>query len=78
MFVRPAWRGQGISRQVLTVIEAKALEIGLQRLDLETGTNSLAARTLYESFGYAYCGPFGAYEPDPLSVFMTKSLLSQS
>ena len=74
MFIRPAWRGQGLSRKVLKTIEAKAREIGLARLNLETGTDSLAARTLYESFGYAYCNPFGQYRPDPLSVFMTKNL----
>lgn len=74
MFIRPVWRGQGLSRKVLETIEAKAREIGLQRLNLETGTDSLAARALYESFGYAYCPPFGAYQPDPLSVFMTKNL----
>ena len=76
MFIRPAWRGQGLSRTVLGSIETKALEIGLDRLNLETGTNSLAAKALYESFGYVYCNPFGQYQPDPLSVFMTKSLVN--
>lgn len=75
MFVRPAWRGQGLSRRVLGAIEDKARQIDLVRLNLETGTNSLAARALYESFGYTYCNPFGRYQPDPLSVFMTKSLV---
>ncbi|SCB40705.1 GNAT family N-acetyltransferase [Rhizobium hainanense] len=75
MFVRPAWRGQGLSRRVLAAIEEKARKIGLVRLNLETGTDSLAARALYENFGYAYRNPFGQYQPDPLSVFMTKSLV---
>ncbi|MGO7522579.1 GNAT family N-acetyltransferase, partial [Rhizobium brockwellii] len=35
MFVRPAWRGQGLSRMVLGAIEAKARQIGLDRLNLE-------------------------------------------
>jgi putative acetyltransferase len=74
MFIRPAWRGQGLSRKILEAIEEKAREFGLRQLRLETGADSLAARTLYESFGYAYCTPFGKYQPDPLSVFMTKSL----
>lgn len=74
MFIRPTWRGRGLSRKVLETIEETALEIGLRRLNLETGADSLAARALYESSGYVYCPPFGAYQPDPLSVFMTKSL----
>jgi putative acetyltransferase len=32
------------------------------------------ARRLYESFGFAYCGPFADYKEDPNSVFMTKEL----
>ncbi|MFD9901265.1 GNAT family N-acetyltransferase [Mesorhizobium sp. NPDC059025] len=74
MFVRPAWRGNGISRRLLMAIEGEAHRIGLKRLYLETGTDSLAARKLYESFGYVYCEPFGQYELDPLSVFMTKAI----
>ncbi len=74
MFIRPAWRGHGLSDEVLQTIEARAREAGLARLNLETGTDSLAARALYEKFGYSYCSPFGAYQLDPLSVFMTKNL----
>jgi hypothetical protein len=32
------------------------------------------AQTLYESFGFVYCGPFGSYKDDPYSVFMTLEL----
>ena len=32
------------------------------------------ARTLYESFGFSYCGPFGDYREDPHSAFMTLQL----
>lgn len=74
MFIRPAWRGLGISRHVLATIETKAREVGLKQLLLETGTNSHVARRLYERFGYVYRPPFGAYKSDPLSVFMVKLL----
>jgi putative acetyltransferase len=33
-----------------------------------------AARTLYARAGFAECGPFGGYGPDPNSVFMTRTL----
>ena len=32
------------------------------------------AQKLYESFGFEYCGPFGEYNEDPNSVFMTMRL----
>ena len=32
------------------------------------------ARRLYEKFGFEYCEPFADYRPDPLSVFLTRTL----
>jgi putative acetyltransferase len=45
-------------------------------LSLETGSHEAfkPAQRLYESFGFAYCGPFGEYMEDPNSVFMTMRL----
>lgn len=74
MFLRPAARGAGISKRLLAVVEAKAKELALTRLDLETGTDSQAARGLYEGAGYRLRGPFAQYKPDPNSVFMTKDI----
>jgi putative acetyltransferase len=31
--------------------------------------------SFYEGMGYARRGPFGAYRPDPLSIFMEKILI---
>jgi len=75
MFLRPEWRGKGMSRLILGTIEAEAERRRVVRIDLETGTDSLVARALYESFGYTYCGPFGEYRDDPNSVFMTKHIV---
>ena len=41
---------------------------------LETGTKQPEAIALYRKFGYVERGPFGAYKPDPLSIFMEKRL----
>jgi putative acetyltransferase len=41
---------------------------------LETGISQPDALRLYERAGYVRRGPFGNYGPDPLSVFMEKSL----
>jgi putative acetyltransferase len=69
-------RRTGAGRALLAHIVEVALLRGYRRLSLETGaTNAfLPARTLYESFGFQRCGPFGEYKEDPNSVFMTLAL----
>ena len=71
-----ALRRRGAGRAVLTHILAEARARGYKRLSLETGSMEefRPAQKLYESFGFAYCGPFGAYKEDPYSVFMTLEL----
>ncbi|MFT3801039.1 MAG: GNAT family N-acetyltransferase [Burkholderiaceae bacterium] len=69
-------RRSGAGRAVLAHIIEEARSRGYQRLSLETGSMEAfkPAQRLYESFGFAYCGPFAGYVEDPFSVFMTKSL----
>jgi len=69
-------RGRGAARAVLTHIVAEARRRGYERLSLETGVFDAfkPAQRLYESFGFAYCGPFADYVDDPNSVYMTKVL----
>jgi putative acetyltransferase len=71
-----ALRRRGAGRAVLEHIVAEAKRRGYRRLYLETGSAEAfaAARTLYESFGFTYCGPFGEYRPDRHSTFMTLEL----
>jgi putative acetyltransferase len=74
MFVDPSRRGQGIARQLLDALSARARAAGLARLTLETGFHQPQAIALYRRAGFAECMPFGAYQPDPLSLFMDKAL----
>jgi putative acetyltransferase len=74
MFVRPEARGQKLGRTILMHLEAKAATEALAAMRLETGIDQADALALYRSAGYVERGPFGAYRPDPLSVFMEKSL----
>ena len=69
-------RRRGAGRAMLAHIIGVARERGLARLSLETGSQDafLPARTLYASFGFGACGPFGDYQPDPHSAFMTMQL----
>lgn len=74
MFVAPAARGLKLGRRLLERIEGIASANGERLLRLETGTKQPEALGLYRSAGYVEIGPFGAYRPDPLSLFMEKSL----
>jgi putative acetyltransferase len=69
-------RRQGVGRAMLDHIVTEARARGYARLSLETGSMEAfaPARTLYQSFGFTYCGPFADYVEDPNSVFMTRSL----
>lgn len=71
-----ARKRSGIGSLLLEHIIAEARRMGFTRLSLETGSTEFfePARRLYEKFGFAYCEPFADYRPDPLSVFMTRTL----
>jgi putative acetyltransferase len=66
----------GIASEILGHIIAEAGRMGFTRLSLETGSAEFfsPARELYEKFGFQYCAPFADYRPDPLSVFLTRTL----
>ena len=74
MFVRPAHRGRGYSRDLLTQLEAVAAASDICRLRLETGTAQHAALSLYRSAGYADIPPYGEYIGSPTSICMEKAL----
>jgi len=74
MFVDSSMRGQGLGRTLLETIEGCARAEGLDLLRLETGVRNAEAVALYERAGYERRRPFGAYWPDPLSIFMEKRL----
>jgi GNAT superfamily N-acetyltransferase len=52
MYVRPAWRGQGLSRLILAALEERAVELGCQTLRLETTLDPGRAIRLYEGAGF--------------------------
>jgi putative acetyltransferase len=69
-------RGAGLARQMLDHLINHALKLGFARLSLETGSQPIfkPARSLYGGAGFAECGPFEGYGPDPNSVFMTREI----
>jgi GNAT superfamily N-acetyltransferase len=74
MFVRPAHRGRGFARNLLTQLEGVASSAGIRRLRLETGTAQRAALSLYRSAGYTDIPAYGEYIGSPTSVCMEKAL----
>lgn len=74
MFTKPAFRGQGLARVLLTFLEAEAQKRGCSHFMLETGYRQLEAIAFYERCGYSRRSPFGEYEADPNSVFLEKLL----
>jgi putative acetyltransferase len=55
-------------------LEAVAKQNGLTALRLETGIRQPEALALYRSAGFRAIEPFGDYRPDPLSLFMEKTI----
>jgi len=76
MRTAPAHLRKGVARHLLAHILAEARRRGYRRVSLETGSSEAfrPAQRLYETFGFAYCGPFDGYVEDPFSVFMTLDL----
>ena len=76
MHVLAEHRGQGLSARLLVHLMAEATAAGITRLSLETGSQAMfqPARSLYAQAGFTECPPFGDYVPDPMSVFMTRTL----
>ena len=71
-----AMRRRGAGRAILAHIIDVARARSFAHLSLETGSMQAfkPAHTLYQSFGFTFCGPFGDYAEDPNSVFMTLRL----
>lgn len=65
-------RGRGLAARILASMVGEARRRGYLHLYLETGSDDFfaPARRLYRRHGFTQCPPFGAYGPDPHSVFM--------
>ena len=69
-------RGRGLARKMVDHILSEARARSYTRLSLETGGFDafIPARTLYADFGFQMTEPFGDYERDPNSAYMTLEL----
>lgn len=69
-------RRRGAGRALLNHILQVSRERGYRELFLETGNHQafVPAQTLYRSIGFRECGPFGGYQENGNSVFMSLQL----
>lgn len=69
-------RRSGVGAAMLRHIISTAKTMGMRRLSLETGSWPYfePARSFYRAHGFVECPPFGDYNPDPNSVFLTLEL----
>ena len=68
MYVDPTVRGRGVGRALLRGLVGHAREVGLSRVQLETGTEQPVAIGLYTSEGFTAITPYGHYRDDPRSL----------
>lgn len=76
MYTDPTVRGQRVGSALLASIEARARELGIRRLVLETGVGEglAAAVRLYQNHGFAECGAVLDYPDSGYSRFFEKKL----
>ena len=69
-------RKLGVASSLMQHILAVAKHRHYQKISLETGSMDFfqPARALYKKYGFEYCGPFGDYQPDANSQFMTRHI----
>ena len=74
LFVRPAFRGQGLGRTLTEAIIAEARKIGCERIRLDTLPPKMNdAIALYRSLGFKEIGPY-YHNPVPGAKFMELAL----
>lgn len=67
---------RGVASGILAIIIEYAIQIGMQRISLETGVTEhfKAANTFYINHGFTKTNPFCHYTDDPHSVYYTLKL----
>lgn len=77
MFVDPEARGLSLGKKLMAALEAQAQSLALRAIRLETGISQPEAIGLYRKAGFIEIEPFEPYKPDPLSMFMEKTVSHQ-
>ena len=74
MYVRPAYRRQGIAGKIVAALEQHAAASGCHRAVLETGVEMPDAIAFYEKQGYRLVPNYGDFVDDEICVCMEKQI----
>lgn len=74
MYVRPAYRRQGIAGKIVAALEQHAAASGCHRAVLETGAEMPDAIAFYEKQGYRLVPNYGDFVDDEICVCMEKQI----
>ena len=74
VFIREEYRGQGISKKLMKLLEQTAKEQGYSGLILESGEILTEAMALYRKIGYRVIPNYGQYKDMPESICMRKEI----
>ena len=69
LYVKSAYRGQGLGRRLAEAVIAEARAIGYGKMRLDSLTSLTEAAGLYRSLGFVEISPY-RYNPLPDAVFM--------
>ena len=74
VFLKPEYRGRGISKKLMAQLENAVKAKGYRYLILESGEPLVAAMALYKKIGYGIIPNYGPYADMPDSICMKKKL----
>ena len=75
VFVNPNYRGKGIAKSLLTVLEKELKEVGIQNVLLEVRSSNLPALSLYKGFGFEEISVRKKYYPDGEDALVLKKVI---
>lgn len=74
VFIKEEFRGKGISKQLMRLLEKRAIEKGFCKLVLESGAPLVEAMGLYKQLDYFIIENYGQYKDLKESICMQKIL----
>lgn len=73
LYVRPGARGEHLGDALVARLIEEARQAGYREMRLDVQQKSLAARKLYQKFGFVAAGPI-SFNPVPGALFLGRSL----
>lgn len=74
VFVHPEYQGQGIGSRLVSLLMEWAVELGYERMILETGELLAESCAVYRKLGFEVIPNYGPYVDMPESLCMAKEL----